>query len=185
MSGHTALLLQVAVACDWHIARIYLFHVDAEKQTQEFRISLGVSDTVLITVEDRHCGVQVAVLVLNVTHINVWYDQHPGAIRDPQVPPSLHTPPCCAVESYTVLSRLCWWSTVLSAMLHPPDRSSQWHLHFLAMLMTIFMFMFTSSSDFMFILMFILMSARLSAGCISEIPAVRHASGAETNAVAI
>lgn len=27
----------------------------------------------------------VAVLVLNVTHVNVWYDQHPGAIRDPQV----------------------------------------------------------------------------------------------------
>lgn len=27
-----------------------------------------------------------AVLVVNITHVNLWYDRHPGAIRDPQAP---------------------------------------------------------------------------------------------------
>jgi transaldolase len=28
---------------------------------------------------------KAAVLVVNVTHVNLWYDRHPGVIRDPHV----------------------------------------------------------------------------------------------------
>ena len=28
-----------------------------------------------------------SVLLVNITHVNLWYDRHPGAIRDPQVCP--------------------------------------------------------------------------------------------------
>ncbi|NJR42379.1 MAG: hypothetical protein HC767_06665 [Akkermansiaceae bacterium] len=59
--------------------------IQAASALQKASIDCEVIDVYSVAQAAAAVQAKVAVLVLNVTHINVWYDQHPGAIRDPQV----------------------------------------------------------------------------------------------------
>lgn len=59
--------------------------IQAARLLQQASIDCELTDVYSIAQAAAAVQAKVAVLVLNVTHINVWYDRHPGAIRDPQV----------------------------------------------------------------------------------------------------
>lgn len=59
--------------------------IQAVRVLQQASIDCELTDVYSIAQAAAAVQAKAAVLMLNVTHINVWYDQHPGAIRDPQV----------------------------------------------------------------------------------------------------
>lgn len=59
--------------------------IQAAAALQQDSIDCEVTDVYSIAQAAAAVQAKAAVLVLNVTHINVWYDRHPGAIRDPHV----------------------------------------------------------------------------------------------------
>jgi Transaldolase/Fructose-6-phosphate aldolase len=65
--------------------------IQAASKLQQDSIDCEITDVYSIAQAAAAVQAKAAVLVLNVTHINVWYDMHPGAIRNPQVP-LLHSP---------------------------------------------------------------------------------------------
>jgi transaldolase len=70
--------------------------IQAARTLQEKSIDCEITDVYSVAQAAAAVQAKAAVLVLNLTHINLWYDQHPGAIRDPQVqlfdPADMHYP---------------------------------------------------------------------------------------------
>jgi transaldolase len=59
--------------------------IQAVKQLEAQDINCQVAHVYTFAQAVAAVKAAASVLVLNATHVNLWYDRHPGAIRDPQV----------------------------------------------------------------------------------------------------